>query len=109
VIERSLAHPTRTVFVDQRLLEEIAQLTGIGYPTRGRACWRSTALYPLEMGSLHRQKATGYMLACRSGAGGVGSRSKYISKRVAKWLDEISPRARKLPLGPVLTHKHPRG
>ena len=27
----SLAHPTRTVFVDQRLLEEIAELTGIEY------------------------------------------------------------------------------
>jgi hypothetical protein len=31
LIERSLAHPTRTVFVDQRLLEEIADLTGIEY------------------------------------------------------------------------------
>ena len=29
--ERSLAHPTRTVFVDQRLLEKIAELTGIEY------------------------------------------------------------------------------
>ena len=27
----SLAHPTRTVFADRRLLEEIAELTGIEY------------------------------------------------------------------------------
>jgi len=27
----SLAHPTRTVFADKRLLEEIAELTGIKY------------------------------------------------------------------------------
>ena len=27
----SLAHPTRTIFVDERLLEEIAELTGIEY------------------------------------------------------------------------------
>jgi len=31
LIEKSLAHPTRTVFVDQRHLEEIAELTGIEY------------------------------------------------------------------------------
>ena len=31
MIERSLAHPKRTVFADQRLLEEIAELTGIEY------------------------------------------------------------------------------
>ena len=29
--KRSLAHPKRTVFADQHLLEEIAELTGIGY------------------------------------------------------------------------------
>jgi hypothetical protein len=29
--ERSLAHPKRTVFVDERLLEEISELTGIEY------------------------------------------------------------------------------
>ncbi len=34
---RSLAHPTRTVFVDQRLLEEIAELTGIEYHTLSSA------------------------------------------------------------------------
>jgi hypothetical protein len=28
---RSLAHPTRTIFVDERLCKEIAQLTGIEY------------------------------------------------------------------------------
>jgi len=31
VTKRSLAHPKRTVFADQRLLEEIAELTGIEY------------------------------------------------------------------------------
>ena len=31
MIKRSLAHPTRTVFVDQRLLEDIAELTSIEY------------------------------------------------------------------------------
>ena len=31
MIERSLAHPKRTVVVDQRFLEEIAELTGIEY------------------------------------------------------------------------------
>ena len=31
MIERSLAHPTRTVFVDARLCEEISELTGIEY------------------------------------------------------------------------------
>ena len=31
MIERSLAHPKRTVFVDVRLCEEIAELTGIEY------------------------------------------------------------------------------
>jgi hypothetical protein len=31
LIERSLAHPTRTVRVDQALLEEISELTGIEY------------------------------------------------------------------------------
>ncbi len=30
---RSLAHPSRTVYVDQRLCEEIAELTGISYRT----------------------------------------------------------------------------
>ena len=29
--KRSLAHPKRTVFADQRLLEEISELTGIEY------------------------------------------------------------------------------
>ena len=33
----SLAHPTRTVFVNQRLLEEIAELTGIEYRVLFRA------------------------------------------------------------------------
>jgi hypothetical protein len=28
---KSLAHPTRTIFVDERLCEEIAELTGIEY------------------------------------------------------------------------------
>ena len=28
---RSLAHPTRTIFVDERLCEEISELTGIEY------------------------------------------------------------------------------
>jgi hypothetical protein len=37
VTERSLAHPTRTVFVNQRLLEEIAKLTGIEYRALSRA------------------------------------------------------------------------
>jgi hypothetical protein len=31
LIEKSLAHPKRTVFFDQRHLEEIAELTGIEY------------------------------------------------------------------------------
>ena len=31
MIKRSLAHPQRTVFVDVRLCEEIAELTGIEY------------------------------------------------------------------------------
>jgi hypothetical protein len=31
LIEKSLAHPKRTVRVDQALLEEIAELTGIEY------------------------------------------------------------------------------
>ena len=31
MIERSLAHPTRTIFVDEHLLEEISELTGIEY------------------------------------------------------------------------------
>ena len=31
MIEKSLAHPKRTVRVDQALLEEIAELTGIEY------------------------------------------------------------------------------
>ena len=31
MIERSLAHPSRTGFVDARLCEEIAELTGIEY------------------------------------------------------------------------------
>jgi hypothetical protein len=31
VTKRSLAHPKRTVFADQHLLEEIAELTGIAY------------------------------------------------------------------------------
>ena len=31
MIERSLAHPTRTVFVDARLCKEISELTGIEY------------------------------------------------------------------------------
>ena len=31
LIERSLAHPTRPVFVDARLCEEIAELTAIEY------------------------------------------------------------------------------
>jgi hypothetical protein len=43
---------------------------------------------------------------CRgSGAGGVGSRSEYLSNPVARWLVKISSRARNLPLAPVLTHK----
>jgi hypothetical protein len=33
----SLAHPTRTIFVDQRLCEEIAELTGIEYRALSRA------------------------------------------------------------------------
>ena len=37
MIERSLAHPTRTVFVDQSLLEKIAELTGIEYRALYRA------------------------------------------------------------------------
>jgi hypothetical protein len=37
LIKRSLAHPTRTVFVNQRLLEEIAELTGIEYRALSRA------------------------------------------------------------------------
>ena len=48
-------------------------------------------------------------LCCRSEAGGIGSRSEYLSKRVANCLVEISPRARNLPFAPVLTHKHPKG
>ena len=31
MIKRSLAQPTRTIFVDERLLEEISELTGIEY------------------------------------------------------------------------------
>jgi hypothetical protein len=31
VIDQSLAHPKRTVFVDARLCEEISELTGIEY------------------------------------------------------------------------------
>jgi hypothetical protein len=37
LIKRSLAHPTRTIFVDERLLEEIAELTGIEYRALSRA------------------------------------------------------------------------
>jgi hypothetical protein len=37
VDNRSLAHPTRTIFVDERLLEEIAELTGIEYRALSRA------------------------------------------------------------------------
>jgi hypothetical protein len=33
----SLAHPTRTIFVDQHLCEEIAELTGIEYRVLSRA------------------------------------------------------------------------
>jgi hypothetical protein len=33
----SLAHPTRTIFVDERLCEEIAELTGIEYHALSRA------------------------------------------------------------------------
>jgi hypothetical protein len=33
----SLAHPTRTIFVDEHLLEEIAELTGIEYRALSRA------------------------------------------------------------------------
>ncbi len=33
----SLAHPTRTVFVDEQLCEEIADLTGIEYRALSRA------------------------------------------------------------------------
>ena len=33
----SLAHPTRTIFVDERLLEEISELTGIEYRVLSRA------------------------------------------------------------------------
>jgi hypothetical protein len=33
----SLAHPTRTIFVDEQLLEEIAELTGIEYRVLSRA------------------------------------------------------------------------
>ena len=35
--KRSLAHPKRTVFADQHLLEEIAELTGIEYRVLSRA------------------------------------------------------------------------
>jgi hypothetical protein len=34
---RSLAHPTRTVFVHEQLSEEIAELTGIEYRMLSRA------------------------------------------------------------------------
>jgi len=37
LIKRSLAHPTRTIFVDERLLEEISELTGIEYRVLSRA------------------------------------------------------------------------
>ena len=37
LIERSLAHPKRTIFVDERLLEEIAEFTGIEYRVLSRA------------------------------------------------------------------------
>ena len=37
MIKRSLAHPTRTIFVDERLLEEIADLTGLEYRVLSRA------------------------------------------------------------------------
>jgi hypothetical protein len=33
----TIAHPTRTVFANQRLLEEIAELTGIEYRALSRA------------------------------------------------------------------------
>jgi hypothetical protein len=33
----SLAHPTRTIFADERLCKEIAQLTGIEYHVLSRA------------------------------------------------------------------------
>ncbi len=33
----SLAHPTRTIFVDEHLCEEIAELTGIEYRVLSRA------------------------------------------------------------------------
>ena len=37
LIKRSLARPPRTIFVDERLLEEIAELTGIEYRALFRA------------------------------------------------------------------------
>jgi hypothetical protein len=37
LIKRSLAHSARTVFVNQRLLEEISELTGIKYRALSRA------------------------------------------------------------------------
>ena len=40
--------------------------------------------------------------------GGVGSRSEYLSKRVARCLVKISSRTRNLPLAWVPTPKHPR-
>jgi hypothetical protein len=48
-------------------------------------------------------------LCCWSGAGGVGTRSEYPSKRVATCLVELCRRRANLPLAPVLTHKHPQG
>ena len=39
----------------------------------------------------------------------LAAKSEYPSKRVARWLVEISSRVRNLPLAAVLTHKHPRG
>jgi hypothetical protein len=37
LIKRSLAHPTRTIFVDEPLCEEIAELTGFEYRALSRA------------------------------------------------------------------------
>ena len=57
------------------------------------------------------RRATGANRAHKrsGGAGGVGSRSEYLSTRVVSCLVEISFRARNLPLALALTHKHPSG
>jgi len=52
VTESSLAHSTRPVFVDQRLLEEIVELTGIEYRALSRAFVGEEKNLALDVGKM---------------------------------------------------------